>query len=168
MRKVWRGSLVLVAWGILAVGAAWGQNDPDRFNAVLEQTTAWYGNSVEDVVRRLGKPQREEAVPDVSPHDPNYRFEWVHLYYEDREVVLFRAPDKEFLVRVETGRPEDRFGGGLAVGSSRKAVVRALGEPLDVRDGALIYQDESGYCELAFQIDARGMVRRMQLDISMD
>lgn len=168
VRKVWRGVLVLVLVGMFSGGNAWGENDLERFNAVLEKTIVTCGNSVEEVIRRMGPPQSQDVRPEVSPHDPSYRFEWVHLAYPHRQITLFRAPDKEFLVQIDTQRPEDVFGDEIRVGCPRKDVVRELGEPLETREKTMIYQDEAGYSELGFVLDAQNRVERMTLVIMLD
>ena len=103
VRKVWCGVLVLILGTFLPGAKICGASDPERFNAVLEQTTVTFGNSVDEVIRRMGPPQKEDVRPDVSPHDPSSHFEWVHLTYPDLQLTLFRAPDKEFLVQVIPG-----------------------------------------------------------------
>ena len=168
VRKVWCGVLVLILGTFLPGAKICGASDPERFNAVLEQTTVTFGNSVDEVIRRMGPPQKEDVRPDVSPHDPSSHFEWVHLTDPDLQLTLFRAPDKEFLVQVDTRRSEDVFGKALRLGSLRKDVVRELGEPVEMRDQAMIYQDEAGYSELGFFLDPQGRVERMTLDIMLD
>ena len=147
---------------------AWGEDPLERFNTVMEKTIVAFGNSVEEVTRRLGAPTGEEISPDVSPHEPSAHFEWVHLTYPRRHIALFRAPDKEFLVLVDTQQEGDIFGENIWVGSSRQDVVRELGEPLEMRDRAMIYEDEAGYTELAFFLNAQGVVERMMLSIMLD
>ena len=96
------------------------------------------------VLGRLNRPRRVERTPQPNRHDPTQTDTVRTLHYDglDVEVYEVSASGKELASKLEVTSSAYETADGLRVGSTHEEVERALGEPTEVDDGALVYQSD--------------------------
>jgi len=146
-----------------AATAAAGPTDADeRVDAFLDETASLFGPNEAAVTSRLGAPRERQAVPFTSPHD-DATYEIITLAYDGLTVSLYSMDGgaRQFFHQISATSGQVCFARGICLGTHREKLAAVLGQPEEVEDNVWRYSDMSGYNELTFTFDDKGVINAM-------
>ena len=140
----------------------------DRIDDFLKETLRYYGNSANDLTARLGRPASSRTKTQNTGNDASFAPVLVSLSYRGLRAGVYRWPDHEMLAYLDISSADYPLGGSIRVGMDSRAVRSALGEPHRIEDNALVYTDMKNNYDFVFRLDAKGVIRGMELVLYVD
>ena len=133
-----------------------------RVDSFLDETASQFPNNEADIVRAFGQPKDRQSQPFSSPHDDS-PYEVVSLAYDGLLISLYsmEAGQRQFFHQIQVTAGSTCFARKVCLGTSRETLAEILGHPEDGDDRSWRYSDVSGYNELVFTFDAKGVIDSM-------
>ncbi len=140
----------------------------DRIDAFLKETLRYYGNSADDLTARLGRPLSSRTKTQNAGNDASFAPVLVSLSYPGLRAGVFRWPDHEMIAYLDISTADYPLGGSIRVGMDADAIRSALGEPHRIEDNSIVYTDMKNNYDFVFRLDAKRVIRGMELVLYVD
>jgi hypothetical protein len=136
----------------------------------IEDVAAVIGFGDQYFLTLSGKPLAEDVVPVENAHVAGQMDEWRSAKYEGVLVRYYRvvSEGQNILSRLMLTTDTVQLPLGLRVGSSRSAVLRALGKPTSSERDVLVYTREESYVQAVSFKMSDDVVESITWDYELD